>query len=68
MIIISPTHGSNVGHVGIVGEIKSPITATLIYSNSSARGVFSHSFTLGKWKAFYRDSKGLPVFFFGIRA
>jgi Phage tail lysozyme len=68
MIIISPTHGSNVGHVGIVGEIKSPITATLIYSNSSARGVFSHLFTLGKWKAFYRDSKGLPVFFFGIRA
>jgi hypothetical protein len=67
MIIISPTHGGNVGHVGIVGEVKNPVLATVIYSNSSARGVFSHSFTLGKWKAFYRESKGLPVFFYAIK-
>jgi hypothetical protein len=68
MICISPTHGGNVGHVGIVGEVKNPITATVIYSNSSSRGVFSHKFTLGTWKAFYRDRKGLPVFFFAIKA
>jgi hypothetical protein len=67
-IIISPTHGGNVGHVGIVGEVKNPITATVIYSNSSSRGVFSHKFTLGSWKAFYRDRKGLPVFFFALKA
>jgi hypothetical protein len=67
MICISPTHGGNVGHVGIVGEIKSPTNATVIYSNSSSRGVFSHSFTLGTWKTFYRDRKGLPVFFYALK-
>ncbi|MGY3033151.1 hypothetical protein ACVIIV_002321 [Bradyrhizobium sp. USDA 4354] len=67
MICISPTHGGNVGHVGIVGEIVEPTNKTLIYSNSSKRGVFSHSFTLGTWKSFYRDRKGLPVFFFAIK-
>ena len=67
MLCISPTHGSNVGHVGIVGEIKNPTNETLIYSNSSKRGVFSHSFTLGTWKNLYRDRKGLPVFFFALK-
>jgi len=68
MIIISPTHGGNVGHVGIIGEVKIPTNATVIYSNSSSRGVFSHSFTLGTWKTFYRDRKGLPVFFYALKA
>jgi len=68
MIIISPTHGGNVGHVGIIGEVKIPTNATVIYSNSSSRGVFSHSFTLGTWKSFYRDRKGLPVFFYALKA
>jgi hypothetical protein len=67
MILISPTHGSNVGHVGIVGDIASSANNTLIYSNSSSQGVFAHSFTLGRWKNFYRDRKGLPVFFFAIK-
>jgi hypothetical protein len=67
MIIISPTHGGNVGHVGIIGEVKIPTNATVIYSNSSSRGVFSHSFTLGTWKTFYRDHKGLPVFFYALK-
>jgi len=67
MIIISPTHGGNVGHVGIVGEVTNPVSATVIYSNSSKRGVFSHTFKLGGWKAFYRDRKGLPVFFYAIK-
>ena len=68
MIIISPTHGGNVGHVGIIGEVKIPTNATVVYSNSSSRGVFSHSFTLGTWKTFYRDRKGLPVFFYALKA
>jgi hypothetical protein len=67
MIVISPTHGGNVGHVGIIGEVKIPVSATVIYSNSSNRGVFSHAFTLGKWKAFYRDHKGLPIFFYALK-
>jgi hypothetical protein len=67
MIIISPTHGGNVGHVGIIGEVRNPVTATVIYSNSSNRGVFSHAFTLGKWKSFYRDHKGLPIFFYALK-
>ncbi|QPF91200.1 phage tail tip lysozyme [Bradyrhizobium commune] len=67
MIIISPTHGSNVGHVGIVGEVKDPINKTVIYSNSSSKGVFSHSFTFGSWKNFYRDRKNLPVFLYALK-
>jgi len=67
MIIISPTHGGNVGHVGIVGEIKNPTNATVIYSNSSRLGVFSDTFTLGSWKNFYRDRKHLPVFFYALK-
>ncbi|NVN87389.1 MAG: hypothetical protein HXX15_15020 [Rhodopseudomonas sp.] len=67
MIIISPTHAGNVGHVGIVGEVKTPVSATVIYSNSSSRGIFSHAFTLGRWKAYYRDRKGLPVFFYALK-
>ena len=35
MVIISPTQGSNVGHVGIVGKIGTPVSGTAIYSNSS---------------------------------
>jgi hypothetical protein len=67
MIVISPTKGANVGHVGIVGAIKSPISATTIYSNSSNRGVFSDLFTLSKWKNFYGDRKKLPVLFYGLK-
>jgi hypothetical protein len=66
MVIISPTQGSNVGHVGIVGEIANPPGKTLIYSNSSKRGVFSHAFTLARWKAFYGGNH-LPVLFYAIK-
>jgi hypothetical protein len=67
MIIISPTQGGNVGHVGIIGAIKNPVSATTIYSNSSSRGVFSDKFTLDSWKNFYHSRKGLPVSFFALR-
>ncbi len=66
MVCISPTQGGNVGHVGIVGEIK-PGGATTIYSNSSSRGVFSHAFTVAKWKNFYSNRKGLPVLFYSLK-
>jgi hypothetical protein len=67
MVCISPTQGGNVGHVGIVGEIKNPLESTLIYSNSSSRGVFAHAFTVGKWKNFYNARKGLPVLFYALK-
>jgi hypothetical protein len=67
MICISPTQGKNVGHVGIVGEIKNPLESTLIYSNSSSRGVFAHAFTVGRWKTFYSTRKGLPVLFYALK-
>jgi hypothetical protein len=68
MVVISPTQGGNVGHVGIVGAVKNPLSSTTIFSNSSARGVFSHKFTIGTWKNFYRVHKGLPVLFFALQA
>jgi hypothetical protein len=67
-IVIAPTQGGNVGHVGIVGAIKSPRSNTTIFSNSSSRGVFSHKFTMGTWNNFYRVRKGLPVLFFALQA
>jgi hypothetical protein len=66
MIVISPTQGKNVGHVGILGTIAAPVSATRIYSNSSQDRVFSHRFTLGRWQAFYGDNKRLPVLFFAL--
>jgi hypothetical protein len=68
MIIISPTQGSNVGHVGIVSTIASPRSNTTIYSNSSSRGVFAHRFTIGKWDNFYRVHNGLQVLFYAVQA
>ena len=65
-IVISPTAGKNVGHVGIVGKVEKPISNTIIYSNSSKRGVFSHAFTLATWKNFYKVRKGLPVLFYAL--
>jgi hypothetical protein len=67
VIVMSPTQGSNVGHVGILGELKTPLSATTVFSNSSSRAVFSHKFTLASWKNFYGARKGLPVLFFALQ-
>jgi hypothetical protein len=66
LVVISPTANGRTGHVGILGEIANPVSRTLIYSNSSSRGVFAHHFTLGSWEARYRDGLKLPVLFFEI--
>jgi hypothetical protein len=55
MIIISPTEGSNIGHVGIRGE------GGLIYSNSSSHGQWEQNKTIASWTSYYHDGKGLPV-------
>jgi hypothetical protein len=65
-IIISPTRGGNHGHVGVVGRIAANIGDTPIYSNSSAHGDFERNFTIGKWRARYRDKLGLEVDFFAL--
>ncbi|WP_027146028.1 hypothetical protein [Mesorhizobium sp. WSM3626] len=59
-VIISPTKGSNVGHVGIVGP------SGQIYSNSSSRAVFYNKYTLNSWQAHYGDLKGLQVLFYQL--
>jgi hypothetical protein len=65
-VVISPTQGGNVGHVGIVGKVAGSAGATRIYSNSSNRGVFADDFTVAKWKSFY-GGKGLPVLFYAVK-
>ena len=50
-IIISPTSGSNTGHVGIAGSAG----ATTIISNSSSRGVVDDHQTPSSWNRNYGD-------------
>jgi hypothetical protein len=66
LVVISPTHDGNVGHVGIVGRLNANLDDTVILSNSSAQGVFSHHFTIAKWNRQYRDKQHLPVLYFEI--
>ena len=65
-IVISPTRGSDIGHVGIVGNLKNQVGDTTIYSNSSERRVFSHVFTLDKWERHYKAGKALDVLFYAV--
>ncbi len=60
-IIISPTEGSQHGHVGILGS------GDEIYSNSSADRQFKKNWVLGNWKKYY-SGKGLKVLFYDIVA
>jgi hypothetical protein len=67
MVVISPTQGENIGHVGIIGDIKSPVSESLIYSNSSQHGVFEQNYTIKRWKASYKTRKRLPVLYYSIK-
>lgn len=64
-IIISPTEGSNIGHVGILGP-RTGDHERLIYSNSSAAALWKQNFTLRSWVRRYKTNKGLKVHFFPI--
>jgi hypothetical protein len=55
-IIISPTEGKVIGHAGIVGE-------DVVYSNSSARAEFWHSYTVQTWLVKYAK---LKTYFFEL--
>jgi hypothetical protein len=61
-LVISPTEGSNIGHVGFVGAAASS-GRRLIYSNSSARARFEQNFTIDSWIERYKTRKHLQVLF-----
>lgn len=62
-IVISPTVGRNVGHVGICLSTG----CGAIGSNSSRAGCFVQNFTLGNWVSYYQNQKGLSVQFFRVK-
>ncbi len=57
-IILSPTEGKNVGHVGIIGYGKR------IYSNNSKTGLFDSHWTRPNWYKNYSAEKRLQVLFY----
>lgn len=66
-IVISPTQGTNVGHVGIVGTIDANVATTVIYSNRSGKGIFSDFYKVGTWTTSFQQ-RGLPVVCFTLNA
>jgi hypothetical protein len=64
-LVISPTKGSNIGHVGFVG-VPAPDGRRLIYSNSSARARLEQNFTIDSWIERYKTRKRLEVLFFPL--
>ncbi len=60
-IIISPTEGSQHGHVGILGRDGD------IYSNSSRDKQFEKNWIVSNWKKYY-SGKGLKVLFYNVVA
>lgn len=63
-IVISPTEGRNIGHVGLLGPGSG--SDRLIYSNSSSAARWKQNHTIGSWKARYVDRKGLKMRFFPL--
>ena len=57
-VIISPTNGSRVGHVGILN------TDSTILSNNSLNGHFEAKYTLQTWNSRYKGQLGLEILFF----
>ena len=67
MIIVSPTIGNVVGHIGIVGKrLADEPSNFIIYSNSSSTATFQQNFTLKSWKNYFEQKKGLAMYFFEI--
>ena len=64
-IIISPTSGGVIGHVGLLGP-PTGNTNRLIYSNSSSAAKWKQNFTLARWITRYKDTKGLKVNFYKL--
>lgn len=65
-IIISPTEGSTIGHVGLLGPVVKESNKRLIYSNSSKYAVWKQNFTLEEWRARYVGTKKLGLYFYPL--
>lgn len=59
-IIVSPTSGKSIGHVGIVND------SFTIMSNSSLTGLWSNHWDFTGWYKRYEKELGLPVNFYRI--
>lgn len=62
-IIISPTgtgNGKRRGHVGILGDNKS------IMSANSLTGIWQENYTISSWYNQYRRTGGLPIFYYSL--
>ena len=55
-IIISPSEGRKIGHVGIVGRHGQ------VYSNNSYSARFKHDFTVKTWKKYFVNYRDLDVY------
>lgn len=66
IIIISPTEGANIGHVGILGKRNNPDGSRYIMSNNSFTGQWDVTHSMKTWKRYYQEKKGLPVFMYQI--
>jgi hypothetical protein len=64
-IVISPTRGSHIGHVGILGPATGD-DGRLIYSNSSAAALWKQNFNVARWPQRYVETKGLQMLFFPL--
>lgn len=63
-IVISPTSGSRVGHIGLLGTGQGD--DRLIYSNSSRAAMWKQNYTIRTWRERYDGVKNLPVYFFPL--
>ena len=55
------------GHIGIVGENECGQSEGMnvpIYSNKSANGEWSKHLTHDKWKQYFRDEGGYPIYYY----
>jgi hypothetical protein len=60
-IVLSPTIGKNVGHVGIVGLNNT------IMSNDSRTGLFVENYTVSSWIERFVTRKGLKVYWYRLK-
>lgn len=64
-IIISPTEGGNIGHVGVIGRFGLVYPGDFgIMSNTSGNGLWQMNYSLADWKEYFCDKKGLPIIYY----
>lgn len=66
ILIISPTDGANIGHIGILGKKNAPDGSRYIMSNNSFTGQWDVTHSLNTWKRYYGERKKLPVLLYRV--